>query len=154
MNYYLATWKPENGDYTTEDYEIMRKEFREKNTVHTSWRIRSKVKKEYSKVILLRQGKVTGIFGFGFITNVLRSEELHYKNHYEIQFNNLRDSSGAPLISKNDLIAEGVPESLLNSESSGNGVVEENVINLIDNLCIKLLAHTLSDLCTQKCLKW
>ena len=154
MNYYLITWKPENSDYSVIDYELMRMDFKTKDYVDTKWRLRSKDAKEGDGLILFRQGKITGVFGFGYILDSKPIETLENSFYYKVQFTNLRDNSVSPFISKNELVSAGIPKSLLNSESSGYGSIRTESIDVLNKLCIKNINFELFQLCNSRHTKW
>jgi len=154
MNYYLLTWKPENEDYSCEEYEKMRKDFKVNNFSDTKWRLRSRSVVKGDGLILFRQGKSTGVFGFGHILDGDPVETTENSYYYKIQFNNLRDSSVQPFLTKKTMLDYKIPESLLNSESSGYGKLGEEIVAIFNKLCEEKIKSSLDLLCKQRCTKW
>ena len=153
MNYFLLTWKPEFGSYTAEQFNELKKVLRSDGSVKTPWSMRASEVNIGDGVILFRQGKVTGLYGFGKVTG---SEEIIAKDgsrKFEVTFYNLRDSIDQPFFSKKELIDVGIKAALLNSQASGHGALPQIQLNILEEFLAIRKKPRLLDLCGHYCLR-
>ena len=153
MNYFLLTWKPEFGFYTTDQFNELKVILRSDGSVKTLWSMRASEVNIGDGVILFRQGKVTGLYGFGKVTG---SEEIITKDgsrKFEVTFYNLRDSIDQPFFSKKELIDVGIKAALLNSQASGHGPLPQSQLNILEEFLALRKKPRLLDLCGHYCLR-
>jgi hypothetical protein len=151
MNYFLLTWKPEFGSYTAEQFNELKIILRSDGSVKIPWSMRASDVNIDDGVILFRQGKVTGLYGFGKVTG---SEEIITKDgsrKFEVTFYNLRDSIDQPFFSKKELIDGGIKAALLNSQASGHGALPQSQVDVLEEFLALRKKPGLLDLCGYYC---
>ena len=154
MNCVLITWKPEKGRFSEKDFDQLKKTLRANNgSVEDTWPIRAKDMEAGIPLALFRQGRKTGLIGFGTVLDGQPTEDLGATRRYKVVFRNLRDSIDRPFFDKKLLIKAGIPNSILNTESSGNGKLPDSVVKILDALCQEHYSVTLNEACSRYCMR-
>ena len=152
QNLYILTWKPEFGSYSAEQFNELKKILRKEGSVKTPWSVRANHVKENDFVVLFRQGKVTGLYGFGHVLNSTETIEKDGSKKIEVVFFNLRDSIDQPFFSKQDLIRQGFNESLLNAQSSAQGSVPTEQTQTLNQILMNKFGYGLEKACLDYCI--
>jgi len=152
QNLFILTWKPEFGSYGKEEFNELKKILRKNGFVKTPWSVYSSQANANDLVILFRQGQVTGLYGFGHISNSSGIIEKDGSKKLEVNFLNLRDSIDQPFFTKKDLILEGFKESLLNAQSSAQGSVSIDQLQILNQVLIKKYGYGLEKACFEYCI--
>lgn len=152
QNLYILTWKPEFGSYSAEQFNELKKILRKDGSVKTPWSVRANNVVENDFVVLFRQGKITGLYGFGHVLNSTETIEKDGSKKIEVVFFNLRDSIDQPFFSKQDLIRQGFSESLLNAQSSAQGSVPTNQAQSLNQILMNKYGYGLEKACFDYCI--
>ena len=153
MKLFLITWKPEFGSYTKEQFNELKKSLRRDGYVKTPWTMRASEVNIGDQIILFRQGEVTGLYGFGHVTGSDEIIEKDDSRKFEVTLCNLRDSIDQPFFSKKDLVAGGIKNTLLNSQSSAQGSVPEDQVEVFQQIFSAKYGFELEKLCAEYCIK-
>jgi hypothetical protein len=97
-------------------------------------------------VLIFRQGKETGLMGFGEILSPVSPDEKGVRRCM-IRVHNLRDSSELPYLTKQALTDVGIPVGVFNAQASGSRALSIAETELTDSLCRSSLGHPLDELC-------
>jgi hypothetical protein len=153
MKFFLITWKPEFGTYTELQFNELKKTLRKSGSVKTPWSMRASEVNVDDAVILFRQGKVTGLYGFGKVTG---SEEIIAKDgsrKFEVTFYNLRDAIDQPFFSKKELIDAGIKKTLLNAQASAHGALPQSQIDIFEEILALKKKPSLLAVCESYCIQ-
>ena len=153
MKLFLITWKPEFGSYTKEQFNELKKSLRKDGFVKTPWTMRASEVNIGDRIILFRQGEVTGLYGFGHVTGSDEILENDGSRKFEVTLCNLRDSIDQPFFSKKDLVSGGVKNTLLNAQSSAQGSVPEDQAKVFQQIFSAKYGFGLEKLCSEYCIK-
>jgi hypothetical protein len=146
MKCYIVTWKPEVGAYSKKDFDTLKVDLREQGFVDSNWRMRSTSAEKGDCVLIFRQGKETGLMGFGEIMSTVSPDEEGVRR-CKVRIHNLRDSSELPYLTKQALTDAGIPISVFNVQASGSRALSITETELTDSLCRSSLGHPLDELC-------
>jgi hypothetical protein len=152
MKTYLITWKPEAGLFTEDEFNALKKTLRQNRFVDDDWRMRAAGVKKGERVVLFRQGKQTGLCGFGTILDDCVKQKKATRR-YTVRLTNMRDSIDAPFLEKKELTGAGIKKQSLEMQSSSNGAISKEEVAVIERLCQERLGHSLDELCTQYCVR-
>jgi len=153
MKLFLITWKPEFGSYTKEQFNELKKILRQDGHVKTPWTMRASEVNIGDQIILFRQGEVTGLYGFGHVTGSDEIIEKDDSRKFEVTLCNLRDSIDQPFFSKKDLVSGGIKQTLLNAQSSAQGSVPEDQVDIFQKVFISKYGFGLERLSVEYCIK-
>ena len=153
MKLFLTTWKPEFGSYTKEQFNELKKILRQDGHVKTPWTMRASEVNIGDQIILFRQGEVTGLYGFGHVTGSDEIIEKDDSRKFEVTLCNLRDSIDQPFFSKKDLVSGGIKQTLLNAQSSAQGSVPEDQVDIFQKVFISKYGFGLERLSVEYCIK-
>ena len=146
MNYYVITWKPERGTYSEKEFDSLKVELRRQGFADTNWSVRTTAASKGDCVLIFRQGKETGLMGFGEVMGPATLDEKGIRR-CKTRIHNLRDSNESPYLTKQNLTDAGIPVNVLNVQASGSHALTLDETRLMDALCLSVLGHHLFDLC-------
>jgi len=152
MKLFLITWKPESGSYTLEQFNKLKKTLRHDGYVKTPWTMRASEVNVCDQVILFRQGKTTGLYGFGHVTGSDEIIEKDNSRKFEVTLCNLRDSIDQPFFSKKDLVTGGIKDAVLNSQSSAQGPVPIEQAHALNQILVNKYGYGLDKVCFEYCI--
>ena len=121
IKFLILTWKPEiNKEFKEPEFNALVSTSRKIGYVDAKWRFLSKNFHPKDIVLIIRQGKETGLFGFGHVLLNESDENFTSPTHYStVRLMNLRSTHEHPFVSKESLIKIGIRKSILETQASG-----------------------------------
>lgn len=149
INYLILTWKPEsNKDFKEPEFNVLVSTSRKIGYVDARWRFLSKNFNQKDIVLIIRQGKETGLFGFGHVL-LNESEQISTSpTHYStVRLINLRSTHEHPYVSKELLMKIGIRKSILETQASGLVTLTDQEIASLQSHIINVYKKSLEDMC-------
>jgi hypothetical protein len=128
-NFFVLTWKPEvNEDFKEEQFNALAKTCWKNGFVDSSWRFNSQKYQEGDAVIVLRQGKESGLVGVGRVIENSGNSADERTHYAAVRLLSMRDTFEHPFVSKKQLLGIGLRRSVLETQASGQLCLNETEI--------------------------
>jgi hypothetical protein len=149
INTLILTWKPEiNKEFKEPEFNALVSTSRNIGYVDARWRFLSKNFNPKDMVLVIRQGKETGLFGFGHILLNQSSKDSTLTTHYStVRLMNLRSTHEHPFVSKEILIKIGIRKSILETQASGFVTLSNEEVASLQTHMISIYKKSLEKMC-------
>jgi hypothetical protein len=149
INYLVLTWKPEiNKEFKEPDFNALVSKSRKNGYVDTKWRFLSKNFNTNDIVLVIRQGKETGLIGFGHILLNESDVDADSMTHYStVRLVNLRSTNEHPFLSKELLLNIGFRKSILETQASGLVTLSAEEISFLQTHVMNTYKKSVEDMC-------
>jgi len=149
INYLILTWKPEiNKEFKEPDFNALVSKSRKNGYVDAKWRFLSKNFNSNDIVLVIRQGKETGLIGFGYILLNESDEDSYSSTHYlTVRLVNLRSTHEHPFVSKELLLNIGIRKSILETQASGLVTLSTDEIASLKTYIMNTYKKSVEDMC-------
>ena len=150
INTLILTWKPEiNKEFKEPEFNALVSTSRNIGYVDARWRFLSKNFNPKDMVLVIRQGKETGLFGFGHILLIESSKDSTLTTHYStVRLMNLRSTHEHPFVSKEILIKIGIRKSILETQASGLVTLSDEEIASLQTHMMSIYKKSLEEMCS------
>jgi len=148
-NYLILTWKPEiNKEFKEPEFNALVSTSRKIGYVDAKWRFLSKNFNSKDIVLVIRQGKETGLFGFGHVLLNESDQDSTSPTHYStVRLMNLRSTHEHPYVSKELLIKIGIKKSILETQASGLLTLSNEEIASLQTHMMNIYKKSLEEMC-------
>ena len=149
INFLILTWKPEiNKEFKEPEFNALVSASRKIGYVDAKWRFLSKDFNLKDFVLVIRQGKETGLFGFGHILLNQSDQDSTSPTHYStVRLMNLRSTHEHPYVSKDLLIKIGIRKSILETQASGLVTLSDEEIASLQTHIMSIFKKSLEEMC-------
>ena len=149
INYLILTWKPEiNKEFKEPDFNALVSKSRKNGYVDAKWRFLSKNFNTNDIVLVIRQGKETGLIGFGHILLNESDVDSDFMTHYStVRLVNLRSTNEHPFLSKELLLNIGFRKSILETQASGLVTLSAEEISFLQTHVMNTYKKSVEDMC-------
>ena len=149
INYLILTWKPEiNKEFKEPDFNALVSKSRKNGYVDAKWRFLSKNFNSNDIVLVIRQGKETGLIGFGHILLNESDVDSDCMTRYStVRLVNLRSTNEHPFLSKELLLNIGFRKSILETQASGLVTLSAEEISFLQTYVMNTYKKSVEDMC-------
>lgn len=155
VKFIVITWKPEiNKEFKESEFNALVSTGRRNGYVDSKWRFVSRNFGSNDIVLLVRQGKETGLIGFGHVLLNESNENSDLSSHYStVRFVNLRSTNEHPFVSKDLLLNIGLRKSILETQASGLVTLSTDEIAALNSHIMSAYKKSVEDMSRQTILR-